>query len=405
MTLMTNPPREPFRLGMLLYDRRYRSTTIQAFTLLMILLALSWMTKNAIDRLAILGKEFSFGFLWVQAGYDIEPQLIPYSSSSSTHFTAGLVGLLNTLSVAIPGCILATILGVIVGVLRLSKSWITARLMTVYIETLRNVPVVLWLIALLAVLSNVPPEPASFRGENPSASMWFEAIAVTRRGTYLPWPMFEDRAIWLLLAGIIAIGGIVAFRKYARRLQDQTGQILPVFLISLAIFFVPLTLLYFLLGAPVALDYPALKGFNFQGGAQISNQYVALTVGLAVYTSSYIAENVRAGILAISRGQSEASYALGLRPGRTTQLVILPQALRVIIPPLISQWLNLTKNTSLAYFVGFMDLRATLGGITMNQTGRELECNFLMMGIYLTLSLLISLVLNLYNRSIQLKER
>jgi general L-amino acid transport system permease protein len=405
MALMTNPPREPFHLGMLLYDRRYRSTTIQAFTLLMILLALSWMTKNAVDNLEALGKPFTFSFLWVQAGYDIEPQLIYYSSSESTHFTAGMVGLLNTLSVAIPGCILATILGVIVGVLRLSKSWVTARLMTIYIETLRNVPVVLWLIALLAILSNVLPEPSKFRGEDADASMLLNAFAITNRGTYMPAAIWGEGSQWLMLVLILSIGGMWGFARYARGIQDTTGRRLPVFWINLLILILPVTLAYFLLGRPAALDYPVLTGFNFKGGMRVPNEYLALMVGLAVYTSSYIAENVRAGILAISKGQSEASYALGLRPGRTTQLVVLPQALRVIIPPLISQWLNLTKNTSLAYFVGFMDLRATLGGITMNQTGRELECNFLMMGIYLTLSLLISLGLNLYNRSIQLRER
>jgi general L-amino acid transport system permease protein len=232
-----------------------------------------------------------------------------------------------------------------------------------------------------------------------------DTFAFTNYATYMPRPVFETAALGVLLVFILSLAGLVLFRGYARRRQEETGQALPVFWIGLAILILPSLLAYYVLGEPISFDLPALRGLNFQGGWKVGNSFVALTVALALYTGAFIAENVRAGIMAISHGQTEAAYALGLRPGRTTKLVILPQALRIIIPPLISQWLNLTKNTSLGLAVSYMDLRSTLGGITLNQTGRELECMLLMMLIYLVLSLIISLLANLYNRSVQLKSR
>jgi general L-amino acid transport system permease protein len=228
---------------------------------------------------------------------------------------------------------------------------------------------------------------------------------VTNRGTYFPMPIFGPGSLLVLITLIPSVAGMIFFGKWAKKRQEDTGQILPVMWINFAILLIPAFLMDAILGSPISLNFPELKGFNFQGGLQLPNSYLALLLGLSIYTSSYIAENVRAGIQAISHGQTEAAYALGLRPGRTMKLVVLPQALRIIIPPLISQWLNLTKNTSLGIFVTYTELKATLGGITMNQTGRELECNFLMMAIYLTISLLISALLNFYNRAVRLKER
>jgi general L-amino acid transport system permease protein len=231
------------------------------------------------------------------------------------------------------------------------------------------------------------------------------SIAITNRGTYVPAPVFAPGAWIVCLVLLLSIAGLWLFRRSARARQEATGQQLPVFWIGLAILVLPSLAVYFALGEPVRLDLPALKGFNFQGGIKIENSLVALTLALSLYTGAFIAENVRAGVMAISRGQTEAAYALGLRPGRTMSLVILPQALRVITPPLISQWLNLTKNTSLGLAVSYMGLRSTLGGITLNQTGRELECMLLMMLTYLVLSLIISSGANFYNRSVQLKSR
>jgi general L-amino acid transport system permease protein len=257
----------------------------------------------------------------------------------------------------------------------------------------------------MAILTDVAPAPSAFRGDDAAASMLFGSVAVTNRGLYLPWPVFGPG--WQLVVGtfIASLAAIGLFGRYARARQEATGEILPTFWIKLAIFFLPTLLIDRLSGGAISLDYPVLERFNFQGGGFIDKSFIALWLALSLYTGAFIAEAVRAGIQAISRGQSEAAGALGLRPARVMSLVVLPQALRVIIPPLISQYLNLTKNSSLAIAVGYMDARATLGGITMNQTGRELECMLLLMGFYLVLCLAISSMLNFYNARKALKER
>ena len=390
---------------MLVYDTRYRSMTIQAIAVIALMLAASWVVNNTVQNLSALGKDFDFSFLGSRAGYDINQRLIPYTNDS-THARAALVGILNTFLVAILGCALATVIGVVMGVLRLSHNWIVARLAAIYVEGFRNVPVLLWIIAMLAVITEVAPAPSAFRGDNPSASMWFsESVAATNRGLHIPWPVLGSGWQAVALVFLASLAAIYFFGRYAHKRLDETGEILPSFWIKLAIFFVPATLVYLLIGTPITLEYPALERFNFVGGGFIDKALVALWLALSLYTGAFIAEIVRAGILAVSNGQTEAASALGLRPRRVMNLVILPQALRVIIPPLISQYLNLTKNSSLAIAVGYMDARATLGGITMNQTGRELECMLLLMGFYLLVSLAISSVMNIYNASVAIKER
>ncbi len=235
--------------------------------------------------------------------------------------------------------------------------------------------------------------------------MIFQSFAVTNRGIYLPWPVFGPN--WQFVVGvfILSLIAILVFGRWAKARQEATGEILPTLWIKLGILIVPTILVDLLLRHPIGLDFPVLQRFNFEGGGFIDKSFLALWLALSFYTASYIAESVRAGINAVSRGQSEAAKALGLRPARVMNLVVLPQAMRVIIPPLISQYLNLTKNSSLAIAVGYMDVRATLGGITMNQTGRELECMLLLMAFYLLVSLAISGVLNVYNSRVALKER
>jgi general L-amino acid transport system permease protein len=397
-------PREPFRLSMLLYDTRYRSLTIQAVALIGFMAFAAWLVNNTIQNLSALGKDFDFGFLWTRAGYDINQTLVPYTNDS-THGRAAVVGILNTFLVAILGCIAATVIGVFVGVLRLSPNWLVARLAGAYVEIFRNVPVLLWILALLAILTDAAPPPSAFRGDNASASMILGSMAITNRGVYAPWPIFEPG--WQIVVGtfLASLVAIWWFGRYARARQEATGQTLPTFWIKLGLLVLPTLVVDRLLGGAVSLEFPTLERFNFQGGLLIDKSLIALWMALSLYTGAFIAENVRAGIQAISRGQTEAAAALGLRPRRITSLVVLPQALRVIIPPMISQYLNLTKNSSLAIAVGYMDARATLGGITMNQTGRELECMLLLMGFYLVLSLVISSVLNWYNARKALKER
>ncbi len=388
MTTSSDPHQDSFKLSHLIYDSRYRSMTIQAVALAAFVLALGWLVNNAVVNLAAAGKDFNFSFLSVRAGYDINQRLIEYSSDSD-HLRAAYVGLLNTLLVAFLGCILATIVGVLAGVLRLSHNWVTAKIMAVYVESFRNIPVLLWIIAFFAVLTEATSAPKLFRGENPAASMLFnDSVAITNRGTYIPSPVWGDGSGFVIAAFILSVIAAIFVARYSQKRFELTGQGLPMFRINLAILIVPVVLVYFVMGSPVSLDYPALKGFNFRGGLHVRNSLIALWLALSFYTGAFIAENVRAGILAISKGQTEA-----------------PQALRVIIPPMISNYLNLTKNTSLAIAVGYMDLRATLGGITLNQTGRELEAMMLMMLIYLLISLAISTGMNFYNKSVMLKER
>lgn len=417
MATMPDVRKDGFRLSMLIYDTRYRSITLQVIFLGIFVIAAWWLIHNTVENLRALGKDFSFGFLTVRSGYDINQRLIEYSSDS-THARAFLVGLLNTLLVAFLACISATVVGVLAGVLRLSKNWLVARLMTVYVEAFRNIPLLIWILLIFAIMTESMPAPSAFRGENATSSMMlFDSIAVTNRGVYVPEPLFSrslgnlDLGIFLVSLDLLAIvavilGSVLANRKLlktAERIQNDTGVRPVTWWKSILIFLVPLVVLKFALGFHLGL--PELRGFNFADGTFLRNSLIALWFALTVYTGAFIAETVRAGIMAVSHGQTEAAAALGLRPGRIMSLVVLPQALRVIIPPMISQYLNITKNTSLALAVGYMDIRSTLGGITINQTGRELEGMLLMMLTYLVISLLISMAMNVYNASVKLKER
>ena len=406
-----------FRLGMLFYDTRYRSLTIQVIFFMLFMAGAAWLVNNVIENLRILGKDFDFGFLTVRAGYDINQRLVEYSNDS-THARAMLIGLLNTLLLAFLACITATIVGILAGVLRLSKNWVVARLMTLYVETFRNVPLLLWILLVNAIMTESMPSPRDFRGADATASMMLnDSVAVTNRGIYVPEPLFTnslgniDIGIFLISIDLLAVLAAVyvgiyinrAVLRRATRIQHETGVRPTTWWQSvLLIAGIPLVLLA-LLG--FHLGYPEMKGFNFSGGIHLRNSLLAMWIALTLYTGAFIAEIVRSGILAISRGQSEASFALGMQPGRTMQLVVLPQALRVIIPPLISQYLNITKNTSLALAVGYMDLRSTLGGTTINVTGRELEGMMLIMLVYLVISLIISGAMNFYNTRVQLRSR
>jgi general L-amino acid transport system permease protein len=401
---MTDPPRAAFRLSMLLNDTRYRSYTFQAIALLVLILAFAYLGNNLFSNLAAAGLNIGFDFLGSSAGYDINQTMIEYDSQSS-HARAAVVGILNTLLVAFLACITATVFGVFAGVLRLSNNWLVAKLMAFYVEIFRNIPVLIWIIIIFTIMTAVMPAPRDFRGDDPAASMILGSIAFTNRGIYVPGPVWNPGSMVVVATFLASLVGIFAYRRYATNLLYKTGKLLPTFLPSLAIFFVPSILMFFIMGRPIGLDIPELGGFNFSGGLNLGGPLIALWFALSIYTGAFIAENVRAGILAVSKGQTEAASALGLRPGRVMKLVVLPQALRVIIPPLISQYLNITKNSSLAIAVGYADITATLGGITLNQTGRAIECVLLLMLFYLTISLSISAIMNVYNNAVKLKER
>ena len=404
MTTMTDPPGESFRLSMLINDTRYRSMTFQAIALLTLIVAIAYLTNNLLVNLAAQGLNISYGFLSDPAGYDIDQTLVEYDNQM-THARAALVGVLNTLLVAFLACAMATIFGVIAGVLRLSKNWLVRKLMSVYVEIFRNIPVLIWIIIIYTIMTAVLPPPNAFRGDDPASTMFLNLFAFTNRGIYLPAPVWGSGSMVVVAVFIASVVGVFAYRRYATKLLYSTGQLLPMGWPSVAILLLPTIVVFFIMGQPIGLDVPALKGFNFQGGIKVGAPLIALWFALSIYTGAFIAENVRAGIQAVSKGQTEAASALGLRPGRVMNLVVLPQALRVIIPPLISQYLNITKNSSLAIAVGYMDITGTLGGITLNQTGRAIECVLLLMLFYLTISLSISAIMNVYNNSVKLKER
>ncbi|MDE4134673.1 ABC transporter permease subunit [Phaeobacter sp. QD34_3] len=410
MSTLSDPPQEQFRLSMLVNDTRYRSLTFQAIAALLLALSIWYLGNNLIQNLRAAGLNISYDFLGNPAGYDINQRLVEYDNQDS-HGRAALVGILNTLLVAFLACITATIFGVIAGVLRLSNNWLVSKLMAVYVEIFRNIPVLIWIIIIFTIMTAALPGPRAFRGDDPASTMVLDLFAFTNRGVYIPMPWFESGIFasaalnWLLVLAVL-VGSFVATRKieaWASHKQEETGVRPKTLFMVLGVWLVPFLLLMVIMG--LSWEVPALKGFNFQGGIKIGGPLIALWFALSIYTGAFIAENVRAGIQAISKGQTEAAAALGLRPGRIMNLVVLPQALRVIIPPLISQYLNITKNSSLAIAVGYADITATLGGITLNQTGRAIECVLLLMLFYLTASLVISMVMNVYNASVKLKER
>lgn len=361
MTTMSDPQQGSFRLSMLLNDTRYRSYTFQFIALILLIALMSFLGINLVRNLAEAGLNISYGFLNVPAGYDINQSLIDYNSQSS-NLRAAMVGIINTLLVAFLACVTATILGVIAGVARLSKNWLVSKLMSVYVEIFRNIPVLIWILMIYTLMTAVLPAPNKFRGDNATSSMLFDAFAFTNRGIYIPAPVWGPGSMIVVATFVLSIIAAIIYRRYAVSLLFRTGKLLPMGWPTVAILLVPTIVMFFIMGSPIALDYPELKGFNFRGGLQIGAPLIALWLALSVYTGAFIAENVRAGIQAISKGQTEAASSLGLRPKRVMNLVVLPQALRVIIPPLISQYLNITKNSSLAIAVGYADITATLGG-------------------------------------------
>jgi len=384
-------------LGSLWRDKKTRGVILQMIAVIGILLFIGNIVSNTVENLDRLGVKVGFDFLTEPANYDINQTLIEYDSSDS-HFRAGLVGLLNTLLVAVCGIVVATFFGFTAGVLRLSNNFVLSRLMQVYVEITRNVPVLLQILLWHGIIIHSLPVPRK-------AEALFEGVILTNRGAYLPQPIPQEGFGWVWIALLVAIVGAVLFKKYANKVQVETGRLIPAIWIGAgAIIGLPLVT-FLLMGAPIEISYPELKGFNYRGGFVIKPEFMALWFALSIYTGAFIAEIVRAGIQSVSHGQTEAAHALGIRPDFTMRLVVIPQALRVIIPPLISQYLNLTKNSSLAIAIGYMDLVATIGGISLNQTGRALESMGIVLGIYLFISLFISGLMNIYNKRVALVSR
>jgi len=387
-------------LSKLWNNREARSVILQILTMAALIGFFAFILSNAVANLAAVGKTFSYDFLSTPASYDINQSLIEYTSRD-THFRAGLVGLINTALVAVCGIILATVLGFILGVLRLSPNFLLNRISYCFIEFTRNVPVLLHILLIHGIIVHSLPHPKVASTEYNVADLFF----LSNRGVFAPKPIMEPLFWFVIAAFVIGIVFTVWFRGYAKKVQDATGKIYPVFLISLGAIIGFPAIVFLITGMPIVWDVPEFQRFNFKGGMVLLPEFMALWLALSLYTAAFIGEIVRAGILSVSHGQWEAAGALGIRRGRILNLVIIPQALRVIIPPLTSQYLNLTKNSSLAIAIGYMDVVATIGGISLMQTGKEMETMIIVIAIYLSISLLISMFMNWYNKRIKLVER
>ncbi len=378
------------------YNPKIRGYASQIIVVLLLLWGLYEIIGNTQANLKKLNQNFGFDFLTQAAGFDLSTSLIEYTSNS-TYGRAIVAGLLNTILVAVLGIIFATIIGFIVGVMRLSKNRVVAGAATLYIELIRNIPLLLQIFMWYALV--LKPLP----GVKDAHSL-FGVVFLSKKGIVMPHPNFGSGAWIGLLFLAAALVGTWLFRKRARKRQDETGKITPVWLISIPIIILSPFVGLALAGWPLNFDYPQLKGFNFAGGMTMVPEMAALLIALIVYSATFIAETVRSGIQAVSHGQSEASSALGLSRGMALRLVIIPQAMRVIIPPLASQYLNLTKNSSLAIAVGFPDLMYA-GGTVNNQSGKAIEVVFILMVVYLSLSLLTAAFMNWFNSRMKLVER
>jgi general L-amino acid transport system permease protein len=378
-------------------DPKVRSVAYQVALCIAIAFLVYGAASNAIDNLAKANIASGFGFWNNTAGFDISQTLISYSNIS-TYGRAFWVGLLNTLLVAGLGIVFATVLGFIVGISRLSKNWLLNKAASFYVETIRNLPLLLQLLFWYnAVLKALP--------ELRESIVIPGGIFLNNRGLFLPSPIFKDRFSFVLIAIVIGIIGSIAFHIWARKRQEKTGEQAPVFLTALGLIVGLPVIVLFLTGIPLEFGYPVAGRFNISGGTEVLPEFAALLFGLSIYTAAFIAEVVRAGILAVSHGQTEAAYSLGLRAQPTLRLIVVPQAMRVIIPPLTSQYLNLIKNSSLAVAIGYPDLVQVFTGTVLNQTGQAVEVVAITMAVYLTISLTTSLFMNIYNSRIALVER
>ena len=380
-----------------LRDEKVRGILYQLITITLFIVFLFYIAQNTSHNIEQRGIKTGFGFLHATAGFDITETPIEYTPSD-THLRVFEVGLLNTLIVSGWGILLSSLLGLIIGVGRLSKNWLINKISAVYIETFRNIPVLLqilfWYNVVLAMLPSV----------RHSIDL-FGVLYVNNRGLFMPKPVFEDGAWIVGLAFVISFTAIYFMVKWAKKRHDETGQSFPSFIVSVAILILLPLIAYYISGKPVTFEYPHLKGFNFQGGKTWTPEFMALLFALSIYTATFIAEAIRSGIEAVPKGQKEAAKSLGLSSLQELRLVVLPQAVRIAIPSIINQYLNLIKNSSLAAAIGYPELVTVFAGTSLNQTGQALEILLITMLTYLIISLIVSLILNWFNAKMKIKER
>jgi len=387
-------PKKALRLSW--SDPRFRAIFWQVIILAVVALVLWYLVGNTNRNLAARHIATGFAFLGRVAGIPIGESLIPYNPAIDTFGTALIIGIMNTLKVAVLGVILATILGTLIGIGRLSHNWLMAKLSAFYVETLRDIPLLLQLLFWYALLQGLPPPRQALHLGH--------LIYLCNRGIRLEELVWETGDTWALLAFIVGLVGTFLWNRHAAKRQEATGRRPAVWPVGLLLLIGLPLVAWATFGAPDDVDVPVLRGFNFQGGGTVSPEYFTLLLGLVIYTASYIAEIVRSGIQAVAQGQWEAAGALGLKRGAVLRRVVLPQALRVIVPPMTSQYLNLAKNSSLAIYIGYQDVMS-IANTTLNQTGQAIEGIAYIMAVYLTISLSISLFMNWYNARIALVER
>jgi general L-amino acid transport system permease protein len=385
------PEKVPFWL-----DPKKRAIIYQISVLCLVGLLAYYLVSNTLINLQRQSVATGFGFLTKPSSFEIGESLISYSAASS-YGRALIVGALNTLKVAFIGIVVTLILGTIIGVARLSTNWLVSKMASIYIEVMQDIPVLLQLFFWYAIFYESLPSPR--QALNPITGLF-----LCNRGVIFAVPAPHPAHKYMLLALIAGLIGAYLFRRWAKKRQEATGKILPVFQISVAVVIGLPLIVWLAFGAPVKIDVPQLVGFNFKGGMTLSPEFIALLLGLVLYTAAFVAEVVRAGIQSVSKGQREAALSIALKPNQVLNLVILPQALRVIIPPLTSQMLNLTKNSSLAVAIGFPDF-VSVANTTMNQTGQSIEGVSLIMAVYLVFSLSTSAFMNWYNKQVKLVER
>ncbi|WP_198552844.1 amino acid ABC transporter permease [Psychromonas sp. Urea-02u-13] len=375
-----------------------RAIIYQVCALLFVLFLAYYFTNNMFDNVEKRGITTGFSFLDDVAGFGISQTLIDYDDGGSTYYDVFIVGLLNTLLVSVIGVFVASVLGLLIGIGRLSQNFLVSKLSLVYIETFRNIPILLQILFWYNVVLAALPSPRQ-------SFTYFDSFFLNNRGLLTPEPIFESGSGFILIAFILAVAGVFFLARWAKKRHDLIGEEFPLFKVSIAILIAAPLLVYFISGQPVSAEYPVLKGFNFKGGLAIIPELLALIFALSIYTATYIAEAVRAGIEAVPSGQKEAAKALGLKDHVILRKVVLPQALRVIIPPVINQYLNLVKNSSLATAIGYPEVVTLFSGTTLNQVGQAIEIILMTMAVYLTISIVISLVLNWVNAKMEIKGR